>query len=192
MGAIIAAIVFKKKLTSKVLLGLFLGTVGVAILVGFDPIMVHDDALFAVIAAVLAAVSYGVGTTYTQTAPAMSPEQNAHGSMWGASAIILPMTWMIPINEPPSTEVISAVIFLGVICTAAAYLIFFRLIAEIGASSTLTVTFLIPVFGILWGALFLGEQVGLHTLVGSIVTMTGTVLVTGFSIKQILPKAKIV
>ena len=77
---------------------------------------------------------------------------------------------------------------LGVLCTGIAYLIYFRLIAEIGAASALTVTFLIPVFGVLWGYLFLDEKVGWHTLAGSTIVLLGTALVTGFSVKSLFTR----
>ena len=62
-----------------------------------------------------------------------------------------------------------------------AYLLYFRLIADIGAAPALTVTFLVPVFGIAWGHFLLGEPVGWHTLAGTCVVIVGTALVTGFS-----------
>ncbi|KNC65521.1 hypothetical protein AC626_22565 [Pseudoalteromonas rubra] len=67
------------------------------------------------------------------------------------------------------------------ICTGIAYLLYFRLISEVGAASALSVTFLIPLFGIIWGYLILDEQVGLNTLGGMVLVLTGTMLVTGFS-----------
>jgi len=72
-----------------------------------------------------------------------------------------------------------AVVALGVLCSGVAYLLFFRLIADLGPASALTVTFLIPVFGVLWGRLFLGEPIGIHTLAGSAIVVVGTALVTG-------------
>jgi drug/metabolite transporter (DMT)-like permease len=72
------------------------------------------------------------------------------------------------------------VLALGVLCSGIAYLLYFRLIAEVGTTSALTVTFLNPVFGILWGALFLGEVVGWYTVAGSAIVLAGTALVTGF------------
>jgi len=68
-----------------------------------------------------------------------------------------------------------------VVCSGVAYLLYFRLIAEIGAAPALTVTFLIPLFGVLWGWLFLAETVGWHTLAGAFIVILGTALVTGFS-----------
>ncbi|WP_087017130.1 DMT family transporter [Thaumasiovibrio subtropicus] len=179
-GTVITAVWFKQKVSAKVLVGLFVGLLGVAILVGFDPVMVDKHAYIAAAAAVCAAMSYGIGATYAQTAPKLSPEQNAHGCLWAASLWVLPLTWFMPINTPPSGLVVLNVLLLGIVCTAVAYLILFHLITEIGASSTLTVTFLIPVFGVLWGNVFLDEPIGFHTVIGAIVTLIGTALVTGF------------
>jgi len=70
-----------------------------------------------------------------------------------------------------------AVLGISLMCSAAAYLIYFRLIANIGPTRTFTVTFLIPMFGTLWGALFLGEPVGPSTLAGGAVIIAATALV---------------
>jgi len=73
------------------------------------------------------------------------------------------------------------VLAVGVLCTGYAFLLFFRLLREIGATSTLTVTFMIPVFGILWGHVFLHEEVTAGMLTGCGVVLLGTALVTGFN-----------
>jgi drug/metabolite transporter (DMT)-like permease len=72
-----------------------------------------------------------------------------------------------------------AALALGVACTALAYLMFFRLIGRIGASRAVTVTFLVPVFGTLWGGLLLGERVTLSMLLGGVVVLLGTSFATG-------------
>jgi drug/metabolite transporter (DMT)-like permease len=66
---------------------------------------------------------------------------------------------------------------LGLVCGAIAYLLYFRLIADIGATGALTVTYLIPVFGVLWGALFLGETVTLLMVAGAALVVLGTIFV---------------
>ena len=71
----------------------------------------------------------------------------------------------------------ASVLALGLVCGAVAYLLYFRLIADIGATGALTVTYLIPVFGVLWGALFLGEALTLPMLAGGVLVILGTVLV---------------
>jgi drug/metabolite transporter (DMT)-like permease len=66
---------------------------------------------------------------------------------------------------------------LGLVCGAVAYLLYFRLIADIGATGALTVTYLIPVFGVAWGALFLGETISASMLAGAALVVLGTVCV---------------
>jgi drug/metabolite transporter (DMT)-like permease len=85
-------------------------------------------------------------------------------------------------------DILLAVVVLGVVCSGVAYLLYFRLIAEIGAAPALTVTFLIPLFGVLWGWLFLDEAVGWHTLAGAFIVIVGTALVTGFSPRLLLTR----
>ena len=108
--------------------------------------------------------------------------------MWTAALLITPAVPFFPASSTPSIGIIAAVLALGIVCTGIAYLLYFRLIADLGAASALTVTFLIPVFGVLWGYLFLGEAVGWHTVAGSVTVIIGTVLVTGFSIGNLFAK----
>lgn len=189
-GAIVRAIWTKSTLSRKSVLGLVMGVVGVAILVGFDTTMLVPNAGLAVVAVLCATLSYGIATTYAHEVRTVRPFSNAHGSMWAASFLILPLVPFFPANETPTTDITLAVIALGVVCTGFAFHMFFRLLGEIGAPSTLTVTFLIPLFGVLWGHIFLDEIVGWHTAIGSVVVITGTALVTGFSPTQLLKRAK--
>ena len=104
--------------------------------------------------------------------------------MWASVVLVLPLIFFLPAREAPTSEIAMAVILLGVVCTGLAYLLYFRLVSDLGPSSALSVTFLIPVFGILWGHLFLDEAIGFNTVIGSIFVITGTMLVTGFSPRQ--------
>jgi drug/metabolite transporter (DMT)-like permease len=81
----------------------------------------------------------------------------------------------------PSATLALAVLGLGVLCSGVAYLLYFRLIEDLGATGALTVTFLIPVFGVFWGHIVLAETVGWNTVAGAAVVLIGTALVTGFS-----------
>jgi len=128
-----------------------------------------------------AAFCYGIASLYTKQARAVEPFANAHGSMWGATLLLLPAAFFFPPPALPGGDILLAVVVLGVVCSGVAYLLYFRLIAEIGAAPALTVTFLIPLFGVLWGWLFLDEIVGWHTLGGASIVIMGTALVTGFS-----------
>ena len=180
-GAVIGAIWTRRALGTRVLVGLALGVVGVAGLVGFDPATVRPGAALAIALGLGAAFSYGVATQYAKSARKIDPFANAHGSMWAAAVLVAPVLPFFANPVRPSAEIALAVIALGVLCSGVAYLLYFRLIADIGATSALTVTFLIPVFGVAWGHFFLGEAVGWHTLVGASLVITGTAIVTGFS-----------
>ncbi|ROS69638.1 drug/metabolite transporter (DMT)-like permease [Vibrio crassostreae] len=189
-AAIIGAIWTKTALESKVLLGLGIGVTGVSVLVGWDAFNIGQEAILPIFAAVMAAFSYGIASNYTKTAPKVEAFNNAHGSMWAAVLIVLPFVFFIPMREAPNLTITMSVILLGAVCTGLAYLLYFNLINELGAPSALSVTFLIPVFGILWGNLFLDEAIGINTVVGSILVITGTMLVTGMTPSKMIEGAK--
>ena len=189
-AAIIGAIWTKTALESKVLLGLGIGVTGVTVLVGWDAFNIGQEAIIPIFAAVMAAFSYGIASNYTKTAPRVEAFNNAHGSMWAAVLIVLPFVFFMPMREAPDLTITASVILLGAVCTGLAYLLYFNLINELGAPSALSVTFLIPVFGILWGNLFLGEAIGINTVVGSVLVITGTMLVTGLSPTKMLKSSR--
>ncbi|WP_432723200.1 DMT family transporter [Jeongeupia wiesaeckerbachi] len=163
----------------RVVAGLALGVVGVAVLVGGGRFDVA--ALPAVAACLMATLSYAIASHYSKRyAQSLPAFEAAHGSMWGAVVWLALPVFAVSAPAVPLPSVWLAVLALGVACTGAAYLLYFRLIAAIGAAQALTVTFLIPVFGVLWGALFLGERLGLSAFGGALLVLAGTALVTGF------------
>ncbi len=179
-GALIGALWARQAITMRGAIGLVLGTAGVALLVGFDDVSRLPGAGLALAAALAAALCYSIASLYAKTAKSVEPFANAHGTMWAAALFVLPVLPFFPSPATPTPGVWAAVLALGVVCSGIAYLIYFRLIVDIGPTSALTVTFLNPLFGILWGALFLGEAVGWHTLAGAAIVLVGTALVTGF------------
>lgn len=185
-GAAIGVFWTKTPLTKQASLGLVIGVTGVVVLVGWDAASLGSNSVLPITAGVLAAVCYGIASNYTKNAPQISSFSNAHGNMWAAALMVLPLTFFMPIREEPTLQIGLAVIALGIFCTGVAYLLYFNLIAGVGASSALSVTFLIPAFGILWGYLILGEQVGWNTLIGTALVLSGTMMVTGFSPRAIL------
>lgn len=187
-GAVIGAVWSRAPLRGKTALGLALGVAGVGLLVGFDRVTLQPGAGWAIVATLAAAFCYGVASNYAKSSQAASsndPYANAHGSMWAAALLLAPAVPFFPAAAEPAFSVLGAVVALGVFCTGIAYLLYFRLVADLGAAPALTVTFLIPVFGILWGHLFLGEAIGWHTLAGAAVVLLGTALVTGFSFRTV-------
>ena len=179
-GTLIGAIWTRHMVSPKVLLGLVMGACGVALLVGFDHISSKPGAGIAIAAVLFASFNYGIASNYAKQAKAVEPFANAHGSMWTSSILVLPALAFFPMQGEPTIGIAGAALALGILCSAIAYLIYFHLIQEVGPSSALTVTFLSPLFGILWGMLFLNETVGWYTFVGAAIVITGTALVTGF------------
>jgi drug/metabolite transporter (DMT)-like permease len=188
-GALLGAAWSRQRIGMRTALGLAFGTAGVALLVGFDSVAARPGAGIAIAAALVAAFSYGVASLYAKSAKSVEPFANAHGSMWASALLVLPALPFFPASGQPTIGIMGAVLALGVLCSGIAYLLYFRLIADVGTTSALTVTFLNPVFGILWGALFLGEVVGWYTVAGSAIVLVGTALVTGFVPRFGLPRA---
>jgi drug/metabolite transporter (DMT)-like permease len=179
-GALLGAIWARQAVSPRAGLGLVLGTIGVGLLVGFDHVAQRPGAILAIVAALVAAFSYSIASQYAKSAVAVAPFANAHGSMWAATLLVIPALPFFPSPGAPTPGIMAAVLALGVVCSGIAYILYFKLIEEVGPTSALTVTFLSPMFGILWGALFLHELVGWHTLLGSGIVLLGTALVTGF------------
>lgn len=181
-AALIGALRTGTVLTGKSLLGMLFGIAGVGLLTGIEAVTLAPGGGLAMVAAVAAAFSYGLATTYAKSASPVEPFANAHGSMWAATLLLVPVLAFAPLpTAAPGMGIVAAVVALGVVCSGLAYLLYFRLIADLGATPALTVTFLIPVFGVLWGHLFLDEAVGWHTLAGAALVLLGTALTTGFS-----------
>jgi drug/metabolite transporter (DMT)-like permease len=185
-GALIAALWQRTPLSPRAAAGLLLGVAGVVLLLGLEPAALRAGAGWAIAATLAATCCYGIASNYARVAPTQGPLANAHGSMWAAVLWVLPVLPFAPAAAVPTAGVGAAVVTLGLLCTGVAYLLYFRLVADIGAASALTVGFLVPLFGVLWGRLFLDEAVGWHTLAGALVVLVGTALVTGFSLRGVL------
>lgn len=181
-AAVIGVLGMQKRLAAKPLAGLLLGVVGVAVLAGVETLSLPAGGGLAVAAGIAASACYGIASIYANSAKSVEAFANAHGSMWAATLLTIPVALFAPQSDAVAdVRVMGAVVALGVVCSGVAYLLYFRLIGEIGAASALTVTFLIPLFGVLWGVLFLDERIGWHTLAGCFAILVGTALVTGFS-----------
>ena len=177
-AAICGAIWLRERLSWRKLLGLALGMGGVALLVGFGPIAVTTEVVLAVLACISATACYALAGVYVKKhAGTLAPRALTVGSLIAASLVVMPFLPAPPPAAAFSWQVSVAVLGISLLCSAAAYLIYFRLIADIGPTRTFTVTFLIPVFGTLWGALFLGEPVGLSTLAGGAAIVAATAMV---------------
>lgn len=183
-GAAIAWLWLKDQPTASRLLGLALGFCGVFWLVfdktGLTGATAPIGQVSAVWACLAATLCYGFSANFTKRyLSQVPPMAAAAGSQLSACAFLLvPGLVMWPTQAPGLWPWIAMVV-LGLVCTGFAYLLYFRLIAHVGPAKTVSVTFLIPVFAVLWGAVFLDEAVGLDMIAACTVIVAGTALSTG-------------
>ena len=187
-SAIVAYIWLKDKLSLSAMFGLVIGFLGVYLLVSdnlhfdieFTDKSVENNALLPTLAAMLAALCYGISANYTKkNLSTIKPLALAAGSQISATTMLLPLSLFFIPETLPSSNAMWSVLLIGVICTGVAYILFFRLIAQLGPAKAISVTYLIPAFGILWGALFLGETISLMMLLGGGIILLGVALTTG-------------
>ncbi|MEW6997997.1 DMT family transporter [Colwelliaceae bacterium BS250] len=184
--ALVAYIWFRERLTTKKTIGLIVGFLGViALFIGKGNLRFDATAL-AIVAALLAALNYGYAACYAKIKLAgVPPLVIATGSQFFATLVLLPILPFVWPQETISNTAIYATIILGVLCTALAYIFYFRLLASLGPEKAITVTYLIPVFGIAWGMLFLAEQLSLAIIFGTALILLGVGLTTGLFSKKI-------
>jgi drug/metabolite transporter (DMT)-like permease len=176
-GAMLSAAFLGERLSARRIAGLILGIAGVALIARPGG---EGATLIAAAAALLAAGCYGFAGVYLRRWASGAPARGmAAGTQLGAGLLMLPLVALFPPAQAPTALVAGSVLALGLVCGAVGYVLYFRLIADLGATSALTVTYLIPLFGMLWGALFLGEAVTLAMAGGAALVILGTLLVLG-------------
>jgi drug/metabolite transporter (DMT)-like permease len=172
-GAALSVLWLRQRMSARGWAGLALGFAGVAVLVGGEGFSESDTPALAITAAFSASILYGAISNYSQKVKSVDPYSNVLGSLWVATLVMMPLMLLFPVREAPSIAAWGSVATLGILCTAIAYVVYFRLIEQIGAAPTLTVTYIIPVFGILWGVVFLGERIGVHHVLGAAMIVAG-------------------
>jgi drug/metabolite transporter (DMT)-like permease len=175
-GALCSALLLGERLNARRSLGLVIGVAGVALVT--RPASDSGFSYPAIAAALAAAFCYGLAGAYMRRWAANVPSRGmAVGTQLAAGILLIPFIPLWPPAAAPTPLVAASMLALGLACGAIAYLLYFRLVADIGATGALTVTYLIPVFGVLWGALFLGEAVSAAMLAGAALVILGTVFV---------------
>lgn len=179
-GALIAAGWIRDPLTPRKLAGILLGIAGVGVLAGWSPLALSATVAASIALSLLGAAFYGLASVYTKARVAAAPALGmATGSQLGAALLLAPL---LPFSLPPAwppVQVVLGVFALGLLCTALAYVLYFRLIADIGPVRALTVTLLIPLFGVVWAALLLGEPLSAGALCGCALILAGMALAHG-------------
>jgi drug/metabolite transporter (DMT)-like permease len=183
-GALIAWVWLGDRLTRSRVAGLAIGFAGVLGL-AWDKASVKPgehgvSALVAIAACLAATLCYGFAANYAKRRlDGVPPLAVATGSQLAAALALAGPALALWPAVAPSAGAWFAVAALALLCTALAYLLYFRLIAQLGVVRAIAVTFLIPLFGVLWGALFLGEAVTVAMGLGGVVILLGTALATG-------------
>ena len=176
--AIILAAWVRQAPTPRRIGAIVVGFVGVGVIVGLEGIQLAPDALVGAVAATAGAASYGLALTYMRRRMAPQPPLDlALGQLIAASIMLAPLALLSARDAAPSGESILAILGLGLFSTAIAWPILFRVNREVGPMATSTVTFLNPVFGALWGAIFLAETISPTFLLGAILVFVSLMLI---------------
>ncbi|EPY5262109.1 DMT family transporter [Klebsiella variicola] len=176
MGMLIGALCFAEPLTLRKGGGALLGAIGVAVIASPTSSLSAALLLPGIGACLIASACYGLAgfltRSWIQQRGGLEAERVALGSQVGASLFLLPFFlwsgWYGPVIDWRQSLPWIAIVMLGVVCTAAGYILYFRLIADIGPLRSLSVTFLIPPFAALWGYLCLGETIQKGLILGAL------------------------
>ena len=180
-GALVAWVWLREAPNRWRLLGLALGFVGITLLSWNKVSVGGEQTGWAVLACLGATVCYGVAASITRKyLTGVPPLTITAASLVGAALVLaIPTAWNWPARMP-GLPAWGALIALGLVCTAWAYVLFYRLIAEAGPAKALTVTFMVPLFALLYGALLLDEAVTLAMAGYGLVILLGVALSTEF------------
>ena len=176
-----------EKMSGQKTLGILFGFAGVGVLIGLDAFNGFGSSVVAQVAVLGATISYGFAAVFGRRFVGVPPVQTARGQLTMSSLILLPLALFI--DQPwtlqaPSTQTILSVLALAIVCTAFAYILYFRILQSAGAVNAALVTFLIPPSAILLGILFLGETLVLREITGIVLIMTGLIIIDGRLMKR--------
>lgn len=179
-GAVVAWLWLRDRLTSWRVAGLVIGFAGIVALTWGNAGFKDGGSGLAILAGLAATLSYGVAASYTKKKlTGVDPIAVATGSQVGATLVLAPLTLLAWPAAPVSANAWASAIVMGVASTGIAYILYFRLIANVGPARAIAVTFLVPIFAIAWGALLLREPLTVQMVLGGLIVLAGTALSTG-------------
>ncbi len=181
-GTLASAWFKEDTLTVRKLLGCAVGFVGVALIVQLGPVRLDAPTIAAVVACIIASGCYGASTPLMKRATTrMEPLAIAAGIHVAALVFVTPgALWALPQAQFTPAALFS-VLVLGVITSGVAYWVHLRIIRQVSPVAAISPAFMIPVFGVTWGHLFLGEELSSGIFVGGALVLLATALVTGFN-----------
>ena len=181
-GIFAAAALKEDTLTARKLVGCGFGFVGVALIVGLGPVEISPNVVLAALACTVASACYGISTPLMKRALGrMQPLEIAAGIHAVSFVMLLPgALWSAP-TAHYTTGALAAVAVMGVVTSGMAYWLHIRILAHVSPVAAMSPTFLIPVFGVTWGHLFLGEQLSNGIYIGGAMVLLASAMITGFS-----------
>jgi drug/metabolite transporter (DMT)-like permease len=184
-GTLFAALILGEALTARRVAGLVIGFAGVATLVNLGPLELDRTVLLAIGACLLATVSYGFISVHIKKHVKGAPNMGmAGGTLLLAAAAMTPVAAPTVSYVVPSLKVALCLLALALLCSGVAYLLYYRLIRDVGPTKAISVTFLVPFFGVLWGAVFFGERLTIGAAAGGAMILLGMALVLGLKLPQ--------
>ncbi len=181
-GIFAAARMKEDTLTVRKLIGCACGFAGVALIVGLGPVKPSPAVILAALGCIGASACYGISTPLMKRAIArMQPLEIAAGIHAVSFLMLLPgALWSLP-QAQFTPAALAAVAVMGIITSGLAYWLHIRILVHVSPVAAMSPTFMIPVFGVTWGHLFLGEQLSGGIYVGGALVLLASALVTGFS-----------
>jgi drug/metabolite transporter (DMT)-like permease len=176
--ALVGAVWLRQRLTLLVGVGLALGFGAVVILVGGAPIHLGPSTFLAFGAGLAASFSYAIaGTFVRRRLGEVPPLDLATGQLLAAAGLLLPVAAVSGPLVMPSPAAVGSLVTMAIISTAIAWPAFFRISRRSGATAASSATFIVPLFGMLWGGLVLGESIGPELVGGFALVAVSLVLV---------------
>ena len=177
-GALAAAAWLAEPLTPMKLAGLVTGAAGVALVSRAGPVAPDAAFALAVGASLAAALCYALsGVWLKKRGAGLNPVAVAGWSQLLAGVALVPIAAFAPVPQSIGPVDVANLLALSLLGSAVAYLLYFRLIADVGPTRAMTVTFLMPALGMVWGVVFLGETITLAMLAGAALIVAGTATV---------------
>lgn len=178
-GALVAWLWLGDKLTKSAIAGLVVGFAGVAV-ISQQKLGEGEVSVLPIITALLATTGYGIAASMMKKwLQGVRPLVVATGSQAMATVMLAPFALATLPDTMPSANAWGNAVALAIGGTGIAYILYFKLIADVGPARAITVAYLVPLFGIIWGVLFLTEHLSLQTIVGGIMVLVGVALTTG-------------
>ena len=176
-----------EKFSTHKIIGVILGFIGVAVLIGASLQNGWQASSVGQLAVLGATISYGFAGVFGRRFAAVPPVETARGQLTMSSVLIAPLVLLI--DQPwqlavPSQLAIWCIVLLAVLCTAIAYLLFFQILAKAGAVNVSLVTFLVPPSAIILGIIVLHERLETHHMIGMGIIMAGLIVIDGRLLKR--------